>query len=666
MLDLRIFQKKIFSEKIFCSKIHFYQMLILRRIFEEEDKAHLASSLHKKLQLHWVSWCNYIQNNFSWKALWALPPNLLRFHVGATYNTLPCPSNLVRWNETKDPSCSLCGDPICTIRHVLSGCSFSLKEGRWNFRHDSVLLVLLQNIESLIITTKSQRPASQSINFVKPGYVSKRGASKKERQGLIHKAKDWVLLADIGDTKLIFPTHIACTEERPDILLFSNQIKTSILIENSSGCEETANDNHNIKLGRYDSLCEEMRRNGWVAHLFPIEVNARGYCSKSVLFCLKSLGFQSAPARKIVRQLGETAMKASFTLWLARDNKLWKPDKIVWKPGSSPVNGPAYQIPKPPKVHNLETGEKNNSPEVINTPTRTAHNPKRTAMSAEKPIGIRNLGQTCYANVILQLFQCNSQLLSSLQGSSSPVVKALLLFKVIAKTKQPFDPKLFLAPLATYISKVKGKTFRPNSQHDAAEVFGYILNELTEVHPEIHQHFGYRLCSTIECNQCAQYSTRYEDGNILQLQLSTSIAKSILSLMAEEPLTGLAAFNCPVCDKKVEGVKTLNFSTAPQFLFLQLMRFVKVEDQVMKKSDKVMCSSKITVAVKRDGCEEIEQCSYSLVSVVSHIGSYTGGHYTFQGLNKQSRKVWLCDDSIVQATTLFEDRNAYILVYQKE
>ena len=79
-----------------------------------------------------------------------------------------------------------------------------------------------------------------------------------------------------------------------------------------------------------------------------------------------------------------------------------------------------------------------------------------------------------------------------------------------------------------------------------------------------------------------------------------------------------------------------------------------------------MCSNKITVAVKRDGCEEIEQCLYSLVSVVSHIGSYTGGHYTFQGLNKQSRKVWLCDDSIVQATTLFEDRNAYILVYQKE
>ena len=111
--------------------------------------------------------------------------------------------------------------------------------------------------------------------------------SLKPVTGLLHKANDWILLADIGDIKLLFPIHIACTEERPDIVIFSNSIKMVILIENSSGCEENATDNHNIKLGRYTLLCEEIRNNDWIVHLFPVEVSARGYVSKSVPFVSK-------------------------------------------------------------------------------------------------------------------------------------------------------------------------------------------------------------------------------------------------------------------------------------------------------------------------------------------------------------------------------------------
>ena len=68
------------------------------------------------------------------------------------------------------------------------------------------------------------------------------------------------------------------------------------------------------------------------------------------------------------------------------------------------------------------------------------------------------------------------------------------------------------------------------------------------------------MCSTVECNQCAQYSLRYENANILQLQVTESVSKSLELLMAEEPLTGLAVFNCPVCGVVAEGVKTLHFA----------------------------------------------------------------------------------------------------------
>ena len=154
--------------------------------------------------------------------------------------------------------------------------------------------------------------SKEIVNYVRP--------KKPERQGLIHKANDWVLLADIGDSKLIFPVHIACTEERPDIIIFSNKTKVVIGIENTSGCEENAQENHERKLAQYALLCQAIEENGWKVHMFAVEVSARGYCSKSVPFCLKSLGFTATSVRKIVRCLGETAMKSSFAIWIARDN----------------------------------------------------------------------------------------------------------------------------------------------------------------------------------------------------------------------------------------------------------------------------------------------------------------------------------------------------------
>ena len=112
-----------------------------------------------------------------------------------------------------------------------------------------------------------------------------------------------------------------------------------------------------------------------------------------------------------------------------------------------------------------------------------------------------------------------------------------------------------------------------------------------------------------------------EQGNIIQLQVSNSLTKSLQLLLANEPLTGLAAFNCVVCGEVKEGVRTQHFATAPQFLFFQLMRFVQTEDGVVKKQARVLCSSKITVPVKKDWREEVELCSYKLTAIISHIGS---------------------------------------------
>ena len=112
-------------------------------------------------------------------------------------------------------------------------------------------------------------------------------------------------------------------------------------------------------------------------------------------------------------------------------------------------------------------------------------------------------------------------------------------------------------------------------------------------------------------------------------------------------------------------MKTLHFAEAPQLLFVQLMRFFQIDGHVVKKSSRVLCSSKITINVKSDGNQTVEPCSYTLTSIVSHLGSFSGGHYTFQGRCQNSGKIFMCDDLRVEELKFFEDRHAYFLVYSK-
>ena len=56
---------------------------------------------------------------------------------------------------------------------------------------------------------------------------------------------------------------------------------------------------HREKTNRYFALTNKSKENGWIVSFFAIEVGARGYCSKSTVFCLKQLGFFPKTALKI-------------------------------------------------------------------------------------------------------------------------------------------------------------------------------------------------------------------------------------------------------------------------------------------------------------------------------------------------------------------------------
>ena len=79
-----------------------------------------------------------------------LPAGQLSFLLRAASNTLPTPLNLKHWRFRVDGSCPLCTSPSPTTLHILNGCPLALSQGRYTWRHDSVLVKLLSTIKMLL------------------------------------------------------------------------------------------------------------------------------------------------------------------------------------------------------------------------------------------------------------------------------------------------------------------------------------------------------------------------------------------------------------------------------------------------------------------------------------------------------------------------------------
>ena len=182
---------------------------------------------------------------------------------------------------------------------------------------------------------------------------------------------------------------------------------------------------HDYKKGKYASLVNIIKLNGWKIDLFAVEVGARGYCSRSLISCLKTLGFNNKLAFSCARKLGYTSMQSSFVIWLARNSKYWQRQE----PSISPT-----QILLP------DSSAKSSSLVV--------HHKVVDKSSNQNPVGLHNKGNTCYANSILQALRTVPSLWcqASSEGSdTSPLCKSLTLtMSSIEKAKVTFDPSRFL------------------------------------------------------------------------------------------------------------------------------------------------------------------------------------------------------------------------------
>jgi len=124
------------------------------------------------------------------------PPQLLKFSLNAVQDTLLHNANLAIWRsrEGLSSACKLCGRRQ-TLLHVLNNCPRALNLRRYNERHDAALEVI----------------------------------SKFMAESL---PDEYQLLADLPQSQpYVFPPHIATTDQRPDIVVWSNTAQEVWVIE---------------------------------------------------------------------------------------------------------------------------------------------------------------------------------------------------------------------------------------------------------------------------------------------------------------------------------------------------------------------------------------------------------------------------------------------------
>ncbi|VVD04255.1 unnamed protein product, partial [Leptidea sinapis] len=327
----------------------------------------------------------------------------------------------------------------------------------------------------------------------------------------------------------------------------------------------------------------------------------------------------------------------------------------------------------------------------------------------KKVVGLKNLGNTCFMNAVLQSlsniqeFSCYFSQLPSLEAKTNgrkvyhsrsytrqeinDVVMAEELRKVLINLNNSCGSKSAISPecLFLVIWKVVPR-FRGYQQQDAHEFLRYMLDrlhtELLQLLPPDKEEsgciprtpsasivtavFGGTLQSEVRCLACGTDSNKYDPFLDLSLELPETgrhdapvpLTDCLASFVQVEELADTERYFCSSCECKQKSTKQFWIRRLPNVLCLHLKRFrwhnyfrTKVDTSIsfplraLDMSQFVLGADGTTVADRSRSPADL----YDLAALIVHHGSGAGsGHYTAFAINEEQ---WFhFNDQTVRAT----------------
>ena len=212
--------------------------LIKDNIHKEYQSNYLHHIKSLAMQGEYTRLWEILDVDFSWKAdIFGLPRGVAKFLLNSILTTLPTKDNLTKWGKVLSPACNLCGE-YETTAHVLSGCKTMLEQGRYTWRHDSILNL----IHSFI-------PNTNLTNIT------------------IH--------TDLGDQSWTIPPDLLPTSDRPDLVVIDYCKKSISILELTVPFERNISKDHQYKCHKYAHLMIDLQGLGYSVKYFAIEIGCR-------------------------------------------------------------------------------------------------------------------------------------------------------------------------------------------------------------------------------------------------------------------------------------------------------------------------------------------------------------------------------------------------------
>ncbi len=168
------------------------------------------------------------QSDLTWRSIiYNLPRGVLSFTVRSSIDFLPTLSNLKCWGKRSNAHCQLCKNNE-TLCHVVNNCSVSLNQGRYTWRHDSILRYIVQLLQY----------SSTDSNV-----------------------KMYVDISDMTTSGGTIPANILPTSQRPDMFLYNESAKKAVIAELTVPFEPNIPKAHEIKQSRNAALLSDLSWN---------------------------------------------------------------------------------------------------------------------------------------------------------------------------------------------------------------------------------------------------------------------------------------------------------------------------------------------------------------------------------------------------------------------
>ncbi|KAI9508309.1 cysteine proteinase [Russula earlei] len=260
------------------------------------------------------------------------------------------------------------------------------------------------------------------------------------------------------------------------------------------------------------------------------------------------------------------------------------------------------------------------------------------------PVGLRNLGATCYANAYIQVwfqdlcfrngvYQCLPVDESDQVFDDSPIFQLQTTFAALQESRMKvFNPEKLVGSLQ----------LRTNEQQDAQEFSKLFITHLDdEFKKQPHPALKHLVSNQFEGTQtyattCLRCGARSEnDSDFLEIEVNlednASLESCIEVLLQPETLSGDNKYRCSRCQSLEDATRQLILQKLPPVLHFSLLRFVFDVMTLERKKRKHNVSFPVVLDMNRFLRGQVsanEENIYELKGVLIHKGSSAyHGHY---------------------------------------